>query len=132
MRFKRFEDLPIWQTAHRLEQHLGRIIARGVFRRDWPLRDQLKRATTSMMGNVAEGFSRRSDKEFAQFLFIAKASAAEAQSHLYAVLGRGYITSEEFQTLYAEIESFCRQASGLIRFLIGQKRGAAARLPPPT
>ena len=84
-----------------------------------------------MMGNVAEGFSRRSDKEFAQFLFIAKASAAEAQSHLYAALARGCITSKEFQTLYAEIESFCRQASGLIRFLIGQKKGAPARVPPP-
>ncbi len=75
-----------------------------------------------MMGNVAEGFSRRSDKEFAQFLFIAKASAAEAQSHLYAALGRNCITSNEFQTLYTELESFCRQASGLIKFLTGRQK----------
>ncbi len=84
-----------------------------------------------MMGNVAEGFSRRSDKEFAQFLFIAKASAAESQSHLYAALGRSCITSKEFQTLYGEIESFCRQASGLIKFLTGHaKRRTAVKAPP--
>ena len=129
MRFEKFEDLPVWQTAHRLEQQLARIIARGAFRHDWDLRDQLKRAVTSMMGNVAEGFSRRSDKEFAHLLFIAKASAAEVQSHLYAALGRGYITSREFRTLYAEAESFSRQSSGLITFLTGRaKRGASVKM----
>ncbi len=122
MHFEKFEDLPIWQTAYKLERQVGQLISRGRFRQDWNLRDQLKRATVSMMGNVAEGFSRRSDKEFAQFLFIAKASAAEAQSHFYAALGRGRIDPREFAALYAEAESFSRQASGLITFLLQRTR----------
>ena len=84
-----------------------------------------------MMGNVAEGFSRRSDKEFAHFLFIAKASAAEVQSHLYAARGRACITCREFQALYAEAESFARQSSGLIAFLTGRaKRATSIQMPP--
>ena len=69
------------------------------------------------MANIAEGFTRRSTKEFIQFLFIATASAAEVQSHLYIALDQDYITQELFDEIYDQAKKTAMIISGFIRYL---------------
>ena len=69
------------------------------------------------MANIAEGFIRRSSKEFVQFLFIAMSSASEVQSHLYVALDQGYVPQEKFEVLYEQANKTARIISGLITYL---------------
>lgn len=69
------------------------------------------------MANIAEGFHRRSDREFTQFLYTAKASLAEVQSHAYAASDLSYLSEAEFRTLLKETEKIAKQISGLISYL---------------
>ena len=117
----RFEDLEAWRTARGAVQGIYRMTVDGAFAQDIALRDQIGRAAVSMMANVAEGFSRHSNREFVPSLFMAKASAAEVQSHLYVALDQGYFTQEQFTSLYQETDRFCRQVSGLITYLLGRQ-----------
>jgi len=125
--FQRFEDILAWQAARRLASQVYAVSARGKFARDFALRDQIRRATISMMANVAEGFARKSDREFAHFLFTGKGSAAEAQSHLYVALDLGYIDDSSFRQLFSQIEIYAREVSGLISYLTGQRNSQGNR-----
>ena len=97
--FRRFEDILAWQKARSITQKIYRISSSGEFARDFGLRDQLRRASVSIMANIAEGFGRRSNKEFANFLNMAHGSASECQSHLYVALDVGYIFQNDFDDL---------------------------------
>jgi len=90
LKIKRFEDLECWQEARKLANLVYGVSGKGKFTRDYRLTAQIQAAAVSVMANIAEGFVRRSGKEFIQFLFIAMASAAEVQSHLYIALDPGY------------------------------------------
>lgn len=96
----RFEDIEGWQLAAELTREIYRLAATTSLGRDFGLRDQLQRASVSVMANIAEGFDCESHAEFARFLGIARRSAAEVQSLLYVARDAGYITRETFQTLY--------------------------------
>ena len=78
--FTRFEDIQAWQNARELTSQVYRLTKIGEFARDFGLRDQIRRATVSIMANVAEGFARRSDKDFANFLNIARSSVPKCSS----------------------------------------------------
>lgn len=117
MTYRRFEDLPAWQAARKLVKAVYAASSQGGLHWDRGLRDQIRRAVLSTMANVAEGFSRRSDREFVQFLFTAKASAAEVQSHLYAALDQAYLDEGNFRALFNKTEAFKKQVSGLIAYL---------------
>lgn len=69
------------------------------------------------MANIAEGFVRRSSKEFVQFLFIAVSSSAEVRSHLYIAVDQGYLPKEAFESIYAQADKVGRFISGLIKYL---------------
>jgi len=69
------------------------------------------------MANIAEGFVRRSNKEFVQFLFIAMSSSSEVQSHLYIAVDQGYLSKDEFELIYAQADKAGRIISGLIKYL---------------
>src|SRR5688572_12776922 len=77
---QRFEDIRAWQAARKLTAAAYKCSREGAFARDFGLRDQFTRASVSVMNNIAEGFGRRSSREFARFLQIAKGSAVELQS----------------------------------------------------
>jgi len=117
MKINRFEDLECWQEARNIVNRiycLGRLAG---LKSDFTLVDQIKRAAISLMANIAEGFSRKGNREFVQFLFIAKASAAELQSHLYVALDQKYVGENEFKGLYEELDKVQRKISNLIKYL---------------
>lgn len=87
--------------------------------------DQIRSAAVSVMSNIAEGFSRRSNKEFGQFLFVAKGSAAEVQSQLYVALDQGYIKKDKFDELYGKSDEVARLISGFIRYLLNKDKPQA-------
>lgn len=114
----RFEDLDCWQAARILVNMVYRAINAGsLFQKDFRLVNQVTGAAVSVMGNIAEGFVRRSNKEFIQFLFIAVSSAAELQSHMYVAVDQNYINQETFNEIYAQIEKTSKLISGLIKYL---------------
>jgi len=96
MKVDRFEDLVAWQRARELTRQIYLLSKKGHFSKDFGLRDQIQRASVSIMSNLAEGFERGSRSEFHQFIVIAKASCAEVRSQLYVATDVGYITKEEF------------------------------------
>ena len=97
---RRFEDIQAWQEARILVKQICTLTESGAFSKDFGLRDQLRRASVSVMANIAEGFDCDSNLEFARFLGIARRSAVEVQSLLYAALDVGYFSQESFQAHY--------------------------------
>jgi len=88
------------------------------FQKDFRLVGQITGAAVSAMSNPAEGFSRRSNKEFVQFLFISKSSATEVQSEAYVALDQKYISQKIFQEIYDQAEKVSKLDSGLIKYLL--------------
>ncbi len=105
---RNFEEIQAWQKARYLTKNLYKATAAGNFAKDFGLRDQIRRASASIMANIAEGFGRHSDKEFANFLNIAHASACKVQSHLYVALDLEYINQENFETFYKMLNEISR------------------------
>lgn len=87
------------------------------FARDVRLTGQIQGAAVSAMSNIAEGFARRSNREFVHYLFISKSSASEVQSQLYVALDRKYIDQEKFDALYDQAEVVSKLNSGFIKYL---------------
>ncbi len=94
---KRFEELEIWQMARQQANEIYKLTLVGGFSLDFSLKDQINRSAGSVMDNIAEGFERFSNKEFCQFLVIAKGSNAEVRSQLYRAFDRQFISSEILQ-----------------------------------
>jgi len=117
MKITRFEDIDCWKEARKLVHSVYRVCSVIAFKKDYSLSDQIKRAAVSIMANIAEGFSRKGNKEFVQFLFIAKSSATELQSHLCIALDQQYINNDTFSGLYEDADKIQRQISNLIKYL---------------
>src|SRR4051794_28087128 len=97
-KFEGFEEIVAWKKAYEVTIEVYRQTGDGRFSKDFGLRDQIRRASVSIMANIAEGHGRRSNSEFSNFLNIARGSAHEVQSHLYVALGLGYIVSQALMT----------------------------------
>jgi len=115
--FKRFEDIHAWQKARRVTRKIYEVTATDRFARDFGLRDQIQRASISIMANIAEGFGRHTDKDFANFLSIAHASVSEVQSHLYVALDLAYVSEELFTEMYGLLDEVSRMTLVLARHL---------------
>jgi four helix bundle protein len=124
----RFEDLECWQQARLLVREIYEISKGNFFSKDYRLVGQIQGAAISVMANISEGFIRKSDKEFIQFLFIALSSAAEVQSHLYVALDQGYINEEDFNEIYLQAEKIAKLISSLIKYLRSCQTKPAKRL----
>jgi four helix bundle protein len=118
MKITRFEDLECWQEARKLVDMVYEAIRKSKeFQKDYRLKDQSIGASVSVMGNIPEGFVRRSNKEFIQFLFISLSSAAELQSHMYVALDQDYISDDQFHDIYQQADKAAKMISGLITYL---------------
>ncbi len=121
MKILRFEDIEAWQEARKLVKMVYEVIRKSKeFKRDFRLVNQVQDAAVSSMANIAEGFSRKGNKEFIQFLFISKSSAAEVQSHLYVALDQGYVDQDEFDKVYNQANVVSKLDSGFIKYLQSQ------------
>jgi four helix bundle protein len=98
MNIKKFEDLEIWQLSRQLTGQVYNVTKDSSFSKDIGLVNQIRRASVSIMPNIAEGFERGSNKEFIQFLYIAKGSSGELRSQLYIALDQDYISMKNTQT----------------------------------
>ena len=122
MKITRFEEIQAWQQARKLVNQIYEAIrTNNNFKRDYRLINQIQAAAVSAMSNIAEGFARKSNKEFIQFLFISKSSAAEVQSQLYVAIDQNYITKPQFEKLYAQSETVSKLTSGFIKYLKTQE-----------
>lgn len=121
MKIQRFEDLEIWQQARNYVRDIYFQTGKGNFSRDYGLRDQIRRASISIMANIAEGFERNTKKEFIQFLFIAKGSCGESRSHLYVAYDLKYIEEKDFIRLKDQAETISRSIAGFIKYLKNDK-----------
>jgi four helix bundle protein len=117
-KIRRFEDIVGWQKARELVKVIYQMTNElEGFRKDFGLKDQIRRAAVSSMSNVAEGFARTSDKEFANFLSIARGSVAEVQSQLYIALDLGYINDNTFNTAYVLADETSRLLTNFMKYL---------------
>ena len=114
---QRFEEIEAWQKGRELTRRIYQIASKEKFARDFTLKDQIKRAAISVTSNIAEGFERGGNREFIQFLAIAKGSASELKSQLYTALDAGYIDKKEFEELYKLAHSIVLLISGFIKYL---------------
>lgn len=117
--FRRFEEIEAWRKARELVKQIYMHSNEARFARDFGLRDQIRRASISIMANIAEGYERSGTGEFLQFLAVAKGSAAEVRSHLYVALDQGYMDRKTFDNLCIDAESTARMISKLMEYLRG-------------
>ena len=99
MKVERFENLVAWQKTRELTKSVYLLTKKEPFSKDFGLREQIRRASVSIMSSLAEGFERGSSSEFHQLIVIAKASCAEVRSQLCVALDVGYITKEQFDSI---------------------------------
>jgi len=114
MRIEKFEDIVSWQKSKELTKNIYELFRDS---RDFGFKDQIQRASVSVMNNIAEGFERRGDKEFKHFLFIAKGSCGEVRSMLYLGLELNYITKDNFNKLSNLSIEISKLLSGFIKTL---------------
>jgi four helix bundle protein len=113
-KIEKFEDIVAWQKS--------KILIGGIYRefsscKDYAFRDQIQRASVSIMNNIAEGYERMGNKEFAKFLYIAKGSCGEVRSMLYLGLDLGYISKEKFDTFFKQSMEISCMLSNFIKIL---------------
>jgi four helix bundle protein len=116
-KIEKFEDIVAWQKARELTKTIYAQTRESRFAKDFGLKDQIQRASVSIMGNIAEGFDRGGDKEFIQFLSISNGSCGEVKSHLYVALDQGYVSPAQFSELYNSADEVGRLLSGFMGYL---------------
>jgi four helix bundle protein len=114
---QRFEEIEAWREARKLTHETYRATGQSSFHHDTGLREQMRRASVSIMANIAEGFDGGSNQEFLRFLGYAFRSASELQSHLYVALDAGHLTGDLFDTLYGRAEKVKGLVGGFVRYL---------------
>ena len=116
-RIERFEDIRSWRKSRELTRQIYVITSQGNFKRDFGLRDQIRKASVSIVSNIAEGFERGGDQEFLQFLAVAKGSCGEVRAQLYIALDQGYLQREDFETLSTLATEISGLLSGFMKYL---------------
>ncbi|MDF2158198.1 four helix bundle protein [Algoriphagus sp. CAU 1675] len=117
MTIKNFEELEVWQIARDLCVLVRRLTRNPEFSKDFRFCSQINSSSGSVMDNIAEGFERDGNKEFIQFLYVAKASSAETRSQSYRAHDAGFISLEEHLEVLKKTESLKYKIQGLIQTL---------------
>jgi four helix bundle protein len=116
----RFEDIEAWKTARELTRMVYAFTEQGKFTKDFGLKNQIQRASVSMMSNIAEGFESRTQPQFLEYLEYlgrAKASAGEVRCQLYIAIDLKYITQEEFRQVFDLADKSSRQIARFMSYL---------------
>ena len=116
-KFNSFEEINSWKKAREFNKRIYEITDGAIFKKDYDLVRQLRRASISISSNIAEGFERNTDKEFIYFLYVAKASAGEVRSQIYLALDLKYISEIEFDELFEKVSDISKLISGFIKYL---------------
>jgi four helix bundle protein len=114
MKIDKFEDIIAWQKANILTINIYKAFS-GC--KDFSFKNQIERASISIMNNIAEGFERQTNKEFKNFLFIAKGSCGEVRSMLSIAENLKYLNKENTVRLHKQTVEISRVLSGLIKTL---------------
>lgn len=114
MKIERFEDIEAWKEGRKLVVQVYNALSKC---KDYGFRDQIQRAAISITSNIAEGFDRGTNKEFIQFLTIARGSVSEVKSQGYNAMDLGYVGGEEFDKMYQECTTVSNLINGFIRYL---------------
>ncbi|MEO5565034.1 MAG: four helix bundle protein [Chitinophagaceae bacterium] len=114
---ERFEQIISWKEARDLNRMIGKLIDDGRFKQSYRLINQIEGSAGSIMDNIAEGFERGGNKEFVQFLYIAKGSCGELRSQLYRAVDRNYINQNEFDTFSVHAMKISSLIQKLITYL---------------
>ena len=114
---ERFEDLKVWKLTRELCQTIHKLTLKEQFSKDFKLIGQIKESSGSVMDNIAEGFEQDGNKEFIQFLSIAKGSCGETRSQLYRAIDNGYITQDEFDLTYDKTLECNKMLKGFITYV---------------
>jgi four helix bundle protein len=117
MGYKYFEDLPVWQLARNQHHEVVILTALVGFVKDFKLKDQIRSAAGSVMDNIAEGFGRAGNKEFINFLTIARGSNDETRSQVYQAHDRGYVNEENLDTFVKNNKQLSDQLTAFIQYL---------------
>ena len=112
-----FEDLKVWKVSRILVKSIYQLTSDGKFSKDFGLREQIQRASVSIMNNIAEGFERNNNKEYIKFLGYSKGSAGEVRSMLYVATDLGYISQDSFKIHYQMAINIITQLSNFIKYL---------------
>lgn len=115
--YGRFEELPVWILARGLVKSIYQITGMGDFSSDFGLKDQIRRASISLLSNIAEGFEHETQAQFISYLGRAKASVGEIRCQLYIASDLNYISKEQFQKLRKTAEECSKQLFGFIKYL---------------
>ncbi len=118
-----FEELHVYQRARELTNAVYALTCEGTFARDHGLVDQIRRASVSIMSNIAEGFERGATTEFIQFLYIAKGSCGEIRTQLQIARDQNYISEDD----YSRLHDLARRISGMISNFIAHLQGSDYR-----
>jgi four helix bundle protein len=131
MSVKYFEDLSVWKLSRELTNRIYKITADGGFSRDFGLRDQIRRASVSIMSNIAEGFERGGNQEFTQFLSIAKGSCGEVRSQLYVAMDQDYIDRKACEQLIEDFKKLSIMINNFMEYLKSSSyKGTKYKKPP--
>ena len=114
---KTFKELDAWIKAIELSKFIYHLVSKDSFQKDYPLLNQIKKASISIASNIAEGFEREGNKELIQYLTIAKGSAAEVQTQVHIAFEVGHISEKEFERADGLCTEVLKLLSGFIRYL---------------
>lgn len=112
-----FEEIEAWKTARELTRMIYAFTEQGKFTKDFGLKNQIQRASVSVMSNIAEGFESRTQPQFLEYLGRAKASAGEVRCQLYVAIDLQYITQEEFKRVFDFADKSSRQITRFMNYL---------------
>ena len=109
----RYEDLDVWKAARSFCSEVYSLHRNTSVGRDYALWNQLNSAAISVVANIAEGFVRHHDKEFAYFVHVAAGSNAEARALLYLAIDRGHLNTSASESLIQATNSIGRMLRAL-------------------
>lgn len=114
MKIQKFEEIVAWEKSRELNVLIYKIFSNC---KDFSFKNQIERASVSVMNNIAEGFERQTNKEFKNFLYISKGSCGEVRSMIYLALDLNYINKKNFDDIFEKCVEVSKILSGFIKTL---------------